>query len=86
LSFVISFLSFVSAVRTFFFSSKLFLVAGTSSVFFLLFFLSLSLSLFQQQHKHLVHKTLEQIDAQINGIFRTAPSTNMGQSFRWQQG
>jgi hypothetical protein len=47
LSFVISFLSFVSAVRTFFFSSKLFLVAGTSSVFFsfvLSFSLSLSLS------------------------------------------
>jgi hypothetical protein len=84
LSFVLSFLSFVSAARTFFFSSKFFLVAGTSSVFLLLFFLPLSF--FQQQHKHLAQKTLEQIDTQINRIFRTVPNTNMGQSFRWQQG
>jgi hypothetical protein len=44
---------------------------------FLFFLLSL---FFQQQHKDLVHKTLEQMDAQIYGIFRLAQSTNMGQS------
>jgi hypothetical protein len=48
---------------------------------FFYFFCSFFLSLFiQQQHKDLVHKTLEQMDAQIYGIFRLAPSTNMGQS------
>jgi hypothetical protein len=47
--------------------------------FFCFFVLSSSL-FFQQQHKDLVHKTLEQMDAQIYGIFRLAPSTNMGQS------
>jgi hypothetical protein len=45
---------------------------------FYFFVLSSSLS-FQQQHKDLVHKTLEKMDAQIYGIFRLAPSTNMGQ-------
>jgi hypothetical protein len=46
---------------------------------FYFFVLSSSLS-FQQQHKGLVHKTLEKMDAEIYGIFRLAPSTNMGQS------
>jgi hypothetical protein len=83
LSFV---LSFISAARTFFFSSKFFLNSRNFFHFFS-FVLSFSLSLFFSSNtKHLVHKTLEQIDAQNNGIFRTAPSTNMGQNFRWQQG
>jgi hypothetical protein len=49
--------------------------------FFCFFSFGLSSSLFfQQQHKDPVHKTLEQINAQIYGIFRLSPSTNMGQS------
>jgi hypothetical protein len=66
LSFV---LSFVSATRAFFFN-KIFL---NSKNFFCFFPFVLSSSLFfQQQHKDLVHKTLEQIVAQIYGIFRLA--------------
>jgi hypothetical protein len=45
------------------------------------YFFVLSSSLFfQQQHKDLVHKTLEQMVTQIYGIFILAQSTNMGQS------
>jgi hypothetical protein len=68
------FLSFVSATTTIFFNNKIFFELHE-----LLFFCSFSL-FFQQQHKDLVHKTLEQMDAQIYGIFSLAPSTNMGQS------
>jgi hypothetical protein len=71
------FLSFVSAATTFFFSSKIFFELQELLLFL---FCSFFLSLFQQQHKDLVHKTLEQMDAPIYGIFRIAPSTNMGQS------
>jgi hypothetical protein len=75
------FLSFVLGARTFFFlAARFFLTAGTS------FFCSFFLSLFQQRHKDLGHNTLEQNDPQIYRIFRTAPRTNMGQSFGWQQG
>jgi hypothetical protein len=70
-------LPFVSATTSFFFSSEIFFELQELLFFFAL---SSSLSLFQQQHKDLVHKTLEQMDAQIYGIFRLAPSTNMGQS------
>jgi hypothetical protein len=78
LSSVLSFLSFVSAARTFFFSSKFFF-EQQELCFVLSFFL-----FFQQQHKDLVHKILEQNDRQIYRIFRTVPSINMGQSFKWQ--
>jgi predicted MPP superfamily phosphohydrolase len=71
------FRSFVSATTTFFFSNKIFFELQELVLFFYSFFHSL---FFQQQHKDLVHKTLEQMDAQIYGIFRLAPSTNMGQS------
>jgi hypothetical protein len=70
-------LPFVSATTSFFFSSEIFFELQELLLFFAL---SSSLSLFQQQHKDLVHKTLEQMDAQIYGIFRLVPSTNMGQS------
>jgi hypothetical protein len=72
LSSVLSFLSFVSAASFFFEQQEL------------RFVLSFSL-FFQQQHKDLVHMILEQNDPQIYRIFRTAPSTNMGKSFRWQR-
>jgi hypothetical protein len=77
--FSLSFLCFLSFVlaTTFFFSSKIFFELQELLLFFCSFFLSL---FFQQQHKDLIHKTLEQMDAQIYGIFRLAPSTNMGQS------
>jgi hypothetical protein len=71
------FLSFVSATTTFFFSSKIFFELQELLLFFFVLFSSL---FFQQQCKDLVHKTLEQMDTQIYGIFRPAPSTNMGQS------
>jgi hypothetical protein len=71
------FLSFVSSTTTFFFSSKIFFELQELLLFFCSFFLSL---FFQQQHKDLVHKTLEQMVTQIYGIFILAPSTNMGQS------
>jgi hypothetical protein len=73
------FVSFVSATTTFFISSKIFLEPQELLLFFFSFGLSSSL-FFQQQHKDPVHKTLEQINAQIHGIFRLSPSTNMGQS------
>jgi hypothetical protein len=60
-----------------FFSAARFFFELQDSFVFCSFFLSL---FFQQQHKDLVHKTLEQMDAQIYGIFRLAPSTNLGQS------
>jgi hypothetical protein len=47
--------------------------------FFYFFVLSSSL-FFLQQHKDRVHKTLDQMDAQIYGIFKLATSTNMGLS------
>jgi hypothetical protein len=71
------FLSFVLVTTTFFFSSKIFFELQELLLFFAL---SSSLSLFQQQHKDIVHKTLVQMDTQIYGIFRLAPSTNMGQT------
>jgi amino acid permease len=48
--------------------------------FFCFFLFFLPLAFFQRQHKDLVHKSLEQMDAQIYELFRLAPSTNMGQS------
>jgi uncharacterized protein YhhL (DUF1145 family) len=82
--FFLLFLSFVAATSAFFFSSKIFFKLQELLLFFL-FFLPLSL-FFQQQHKDLAHKTLEQMDTQIYGIFRLAPKHKYGPKLRWQRG
>jgi hypothetical protein len=77
-------LSFFCFSNNFLFQQQDFFLNCRNFFCFFLFFLPLSF--FQQQHKDLIHKTLEQMDAQIYGIFRLAPKHNYGPKFRWQRG